>query len=245
MGGLIITENNYRGQPMARLTNDSPDIFIGSPLAVIGLWVFALRQRFSADPAAPMPWVWDPDLQPAETEDGNPPPDGSPRKIYITSSYNVESAVRNYRPAIYVGRGGGAMRAEKISLDNKVGIRFQDMLQAYHCHGTMPITFECESESLGESSTIAETAWAFVLSSRDVFRRDFGLHDITEPVLSDTVVHKTDKECWVTTVQFQVTHDVRWSVTPIAPKLRDIALQVGLQSNPNFFLDLVVSPDNP
>jgi hypothetical protein len=104
----------------------------------------------------------------------------------------------------------------------------------------MPVVFECKSEAFGESSAIGETAWAFILASRDIFRKDFGLHEITEPVLSDTMPDKTDKEVWVTNVQFQVTYDLRWGVVPIAPRLRDIALHAGLKNNPNFFTDIAL-----
>jgi hypothetical protein len=91
----------------------------------------------------------------------------------------------------------------------------------------MPIVTECESESSGESSAIAETVWAFILTTRDIFRKDFGFHELTEPILGDTQLIKTDKEVWITNVQFEVAFDIRWGVTPVAPVLREIALEVG------------------
>lgn len=244
MGGIVVTNQGWRNNGMPRLEGENVDVFPGSPLAVIGLWVFALRQRFTPDESFPMPWIWTDDLQPEIGEDGEPLPDGVPRKILIESAYLIEKSERNYRPAIYVGRFGGSLNAEKLSVDNKVGVRFPDQYKAYHCHGVMPVVFECESSSSGESSTIGETAWAFVLTCRDIFRKDFGFHEITEPVLSDTVQDEKDKEVWITRVSFSVTFDIRWGVVPVAPRLRDMALRMGLRTNPDYFTTIALRDGN-
>lgn len=240
--GIIVTNKTETGSSLPRLANgESPDVFPGSPLAVIGLWIFALRERFRYIESMPMPWVWTDDLRPDDNEDGDPLPDGEPRKLMIESAYNVEKSARNYCPAIYVGRNGGPVKADKIAIDNFVGLKKETGFRAFNCHGVMPITFECESENHGESSTIAETAWAFVLTTRDIFRNDFGLHDIKEPTLGDTVPTKRDKEIWVTPVQFTVTYDIRWGITPIAPKLRDLAVEIsGQEGAANYFVQLAL-----
>lgn len=242
MGGIIQTNIGARNTRLPRLAEgEGADVFPGSPLAVIGLWVMALRARFEYTAAAPLPWAWDDDLRPADNEDGEPLPDGSPRKLQIESAYNTENSARNYRPAIFVGRGGGPVRSDKVSVNNKVGEHIPTGLEAFHCYATMPVVFECESENSGESSTIAETAWGFVLTTRSIFRKDFGFHEITEPVLGDTVPSKKDKEIWVTTVQFQVQFDMRWGVTPIAPRLRDMALELrGNAGGDDFLVRLAV-----
>jgi hypothetical protein len=144
--------------------------------------------------------------------------------LLIDSAYNIEKAARNYRPAIYVGRG--AVRALKMSVNNFVGEYFPTQHKAYHCFASMPIVIECESEAAGESSTIAETVWAFVLSTREIFRETCGFHEITEPVLGETTPDTTDKQIWVTPVQFEVQYDVRWGVKPIAPFLRDLTMKL-------------------
>jgi len=242
MGGIVITNTGVRGTTLPRLEGENPDVFPGSPLAVIGLWVFALRNRFNANVGEPLPWVWKDELQPSEAEDADPLPEGSPRGLLIESMYNVEKSNRNYRPAIYVGRAGNAIRSNKIMVDNRVGTRLPNQFKAYLCHASMPIVIECESESSGESSSIAETVWAFILTTRDIFRKDFGFHELTEPMLGDTQPTKTDKEVWITNVQFEVTFDVRWGVTPIAPVLRDIALEVsaGFPSMDRFFTEITL-----
>jgi len=242
MGGIIEVNKGYRGNALPRLAEgEGSDVFPGSPLAVIGLFVFAVRARFEYTEGAPLPWVWDDELRPFNDEDGDPLPEGSPRKLFIESTYNVANPDLNYRPAIYIGRGGGAVSIAKVSVDNRVGVHLPTGFTAYHCYATMPITFECEAETSGESSAIAETAWAYVLSSRDIFRRNFGFHEVTEPVLGDTEHSKKDKEIWVTRVQFQVQYDMRWGVTPIAPRLRNLAALVNSKaSGEDFYRSLAV-----
>lgn len=233
MGGIVQTNGGFRHTKLPRLNGENADVMPGSPLAVVGLWIEALRYRFNANPAEPLPWVWRNNLRAAEDEAETPlQPDpndphtviGSPRTLLIDSAYNIEKAARNYRPALYVGRG--SVRALKLSVNNFTGEYFPTQIKAYHCLASMPIIIECESEASGESSTIAETVWAFVLSCREIFRQDFGFHEITEPVLGETAPNNTDKTVWVTPVQFEVQYDVRWSVKPIAPFLRDLTMQI-------------------
>ncbi len=242
MGGIIRVDQGPRNTTLPRLgEGEGVDVFPGSPLAVIGLWVFAVRARFEYTPSAPLPWAWDDVLRPDDDEDGNPLPDGSPRKLMIESAYNVDNPQRNYRPSIIVGRGGGPVTPNKVSVDNLVGQHIPTGLKAYHCYATMPVVLECNAETSGESSSIGETAWAYILTTRDIFRKDFGFHEITEPVLGDTVPSKKDKEVWVTTVQFQVQYDMRWGVTPIAPRLRDTAIQLtGNTGGDEFFVRLAL-----
>jgi hypothetical protein len=233
MGGVIQTSKGIRDNNLPRLEGENADVMPGSPLAVVGLWIEALRFRFNANPAEPLPWVWTNNLRPNEDEAETPlqpdPDDphkviGSPRRLLIDSAYNIEKAARNYRPALYVGRGN--VRPIKQSLNNMAGRYGPEQIELYHCLAGMPITIECEGEAAGESSTIGETVWAYVLSCRDIFRESFGFHEITEPLLSETLPGTTDKQVWTTSVQFEVQYDVRWGTRPLKPFLRDLNLKI-------------------
>jgi hypothetical protein len=223
MGGIVETNVGARGGRLPRGEGEAADVYIGSPLAIIGLWVLALRERFNYNTGEPLPWVWRPNLRAEDNENGEPLP-GSPRNLVIESMYNVEKQHRNYKPAIYVGRGRAV--AEKIVVDNRAGNYIPTGFKAYYGHVTMPIIFECQSENSAESVTIAETAWGFVLSTRDIFRSSFGLHDIVEPALGETMPDEEDKHVWKTQVTFNVVYEQRWGTRPIAPVLREIAAQV-------------------
>lgn len=246
MGGIV--ESNMGLGPYGKYTlprlaeGASPDVCPGTPLAVVGLWVAALRNRFNLNPAEPLPWVWVPDLKPLDAENAQPLP-GSPRKLQIESAYYVEKSVRNYRPSIYVDRGPAV--AQKVVIDNRAGTRRDQFINAYFCLVNMPVMFHCESESAGESISIADTAWFFVLACRDLFRKDFGFHDITEPVLGDTRPINEDKTVWQTSVQFQTTFDARWLTRPIAPFIAEIRLHVQEKNNPEALYREIAVRENP
>lgn len=250
MGGIIQTNVGDRNTKLPRLPNEQADVMPGSPLAVVGLWIEALRHRFNATPAEPLPWVWRENLRPNDDEMETPlepdPADphltiGSPRTLLIDSAYNVEKDARNYRPAIYVGRG--AVRALKLSVNNFVGEYFPTQIKAYHCLASMPITIECEAEGAGESSVIAETVWAFVLSCREIFRETLGFQEITEPTLGETAPNTTDKRGWVTSVDFEVQYDVRWGTKPLEPFLRDLTLKIRPEGTAEDYLLEVAARD--
>ena len=239
----IRANKNWRGGSIPRLAEgESPDVFPGSPLAVIGLWVYALRERFKPQEAFPLPWVWTQELRPDDDEDGS---NDHPRKIHIESAYNTEKPVRNYRPYIVAGRGKGNTTADKVSVNNLVGRNHYTGLKVYHCFATMPVVLECASEASGESATIAELVWAFVLSTRELLREGFGFHDITEPVMGDTLPREDDKEVWVTNISFQVQYDMRWGTEPIAPVLREIGLRLQAQEDyHSIFIDLALRDED-
>jgi hypothetical protein len=206
---------------------------IDMPIAVIGLWLSALRYRFNDNPGEPLPWVWSPDLKPDDDENGTPrdEPDGEPRKLMIEAAFNVEKEKRNYRPAIYVDRG--PVVPMKHHVDNFAGQYTPETFKAYHSMADMPMSFLVESESSGECCLIADTAWFFVLSTRDIFRRSFGMHEISNPVLGPTEPQVVqDKPIWQTTVNFNVQFDLRWTTRPIAPFLREILARISRASNP-------------
>jgi hypothetical protein len=240
MGGVIATDDGLRGK-LPRLEGESPNVAPGTPLALIGLFIVALRHRFSSDPNEPLPWIWDANLKPEDSEDGFPPPDGSPRKIFIGAAYDVEKSVRNYRPAIYVDRGD--ITSPKLIVDNFVGQQLTTSLRGFWTLANVPITFYCESENAGESSLVADTAWFYILATRDIFRESFGLYDISHPTMGTTRPSEEDKEVWVTAVTFEVQLDIRWTTRPIAPLVREIALHIQNVDSPDEFYHEIVLRD--
>ena len=223
---IIKVDKGYRNTAYPRMETEGVDVFPGSSLAVIGLWVFFLRQRFQDKESQALPWIWNENLRPEDDEDGDVRPDGSPRRIEIESMYNTEKLNRDYRPSVFIGRGGNPITPIKQVVDNKVGNKKQTGFNAYHIMINMPLVIEIQSENAGECSTLGDIVWSYVLTTRDICRHDFGFHEVTEPILSDTIPNKKDKEIWETKVSFAVQLDQRWGVTPIAPKLREILMLI-------------------
>ena len=233
---IVKVNTGARGTKLPRLEGENEDVFPGSSLAVIGLWIYVLRARFAPDPAHPLPWVWEEDLRAEDDQDGDPPPDGSPRKVQIESAYNVEKQARNYYPSVYVGRGGGPITAEPSSVGDLVGKHRPTEYQAYHAFAGMPITLECEAENAGEANTIGDILWSFVLCNRQICREEFGFQEITHPILGDAKSTERDKEIWVVPVQFKVTFDMRWTTIPHQPVLRDMGVVLRGRENAEGYL---------
>jgi hypothetical protein len=234
MGGIVQTT---RG--VTRLIDEHPDVSPGTSIAITGLWLKALRYRFNANPREPLPWVWEPSLRPEDGENEEPLPEGEPRKLMIEAALNVEKSQRNYRPAIYVGTGD--ITAGKAAVDNFVGEHLPSNYRGFHSMATLPMFFECRGENGGESALIGDTAWMFVLATRDIFREAFALNEITNPSLSRTQQDtSTDKEVWTTSVSFSIQFDVRWTTKPIAPLLREMAIELSNTANAvTYFHNLV------
>jgi hypothetical protein len=238
---IIVTNKNYAGNALPRSTEESRRVAPGTPLAIVGLFMRAIQERFSynaiggeivgggstgtgeenpydgetTEDREQLPWVWDNSLRPAAE---CPPVEGNPdlirTKILIDAGFNIHRGTHNYRPAIYVDHGNTV--AQKVVVDNRVGNHLPSGIVGYYCMAQTEMVIECDAETPGESSILGETVWFFLLATRDIFRSDFGLHDITEPLLGKTMNDTEDKEVWKTPISFSVTTELRWAVRPIS-----------------------------
>jgi len=244
MGNIIIETDRSWRYPLPRLKGEAADVAPGTPLAVIGLWMAALQARFSPNNLGanlgvgvegtgtntfenetntePLPWLWDGNLKPAD-ECVDPQVEG-PTPLLIDAAFNTDRSARNYRPAIYVDRG--EVVVQKLVTDNKAGVELPTSEKGYWTLAHMPIIFECEAEGVAESSLIADTAWFFILATRDIFKESFGFYDITEPMLGKTTKLKTDRETWMTPVHFAVQIELRWGTRKISPILRELGVRI-------------------
>jgi hypothetical protein len=250
---IFVTNTNWRGNNLPREADEHETIAVGSPLAVIGLFVLALQHRFSPssvgsvglqgsnpelrDPVSwedeeevePLPWIWTGDLRPAdECVPGNA---GAPRPIYIGPAFEKNKGARNYRPALFVDRG--TVTIQKLAINNEAGRHLQSGLQAYGSIAKVPIEIECVSESYADCSILADTVWFYILSCRNVLSAAFGFHQIVEPVLAKTLPSEEDKQVFHTQIYCDVELVLRWSTRPIKPLINDVVLRVGKMGSPD------------
>ena len=247
---IILTNQDYNGGHLPRSVDESRRVAPGTPLALVGLFMLAIRERFgynsiggnilgggakdmpdentyseeAPEAREDLPWVWDNSLRPAAECPEPENPDEVRTKILIDSAFNIHRGTHNYRPAIYVDHRNTI--AQKVVVDNRVGSHLPSGLQAYYCIAQTEMMISCSSETPGESSILGDTVFFFLLATRDIFRHDFGLYDLTEPILGKTVVDEEEKDIWKTQIHFSVTTEMRWAVRPIAPLVNDIALAI-------------------
>lgn len=208
------------------LAGQQSEVVPGSPTAILALFSEVIRERFR--PSNQLPWVWTEDPTPLPTEDGDL--DG-PRKILIVPAFSEHAEVRNYRPAIYIDKGDTQML--RAAVGHLAAVHLPSSTETFYAQASMPIDIECVSDSKGESATLADTVWFYILAGRNQIRQTFGFHELTEPVLGQTVPGEKDKVEWSTHVRFSVSIHLHWRTQPIAPLLQGIVVRFRDSGNPN------------
>lgn len=181
----------------------------GSPLAIIGIFLAILRERYTTG-NGPTEYPW--------TEDPNT------TRIIIESAFEDTHAVRGKRPAIYIDKDESIYGRNIIG--DRVAHRFTNAKDWQWCLSSVPIIMNCVASRRGESAIIGDiTQWTIHCAS-DAIQKIFALHDISPPTLGRTVPFEGDKESWTSPVSFTVQYNVRWATVPIRPLLQQIILRI-------------------
>jgi hypothetical protein len=185
-------------------------IIVGSPLALIGIFVAVLRERFSVGNGPP-DYLWQENL--------------TNTKLVIESGFSpVGNKERNKRPAIFIDKDESVYG--KIILGDRVGVRWTNMQDVQWTLSTAPILIECVASRRGESANIGDIVQWTLHASSDAIQAGFGLHDMSPPTLGRTVPYEADREAFTTPVSFQVQYNMRWNTTPIAPLIQEVRMKI-------------------
>lgn len=219
-----------KNQELPRIAGQQKDIAVGSPLAIVAVFAEIIRERFRADNK--LAWLWVDNPTPSPTEENT---EDQPRKILIEPAFNETLEVRNFRPAIFVDKGETS--AGKVAMGNMAGKVLKTGFTAYYALGTCPMDIEVISDQKGESATIGDLVWFYLVAGRDLIRSNFGFHELTPPILGKTLPFDADKTAWSTHITFEVQFDLRWSTLPISPLLNQIVIkyQQSGETNPDAF----------
>ena len=209
-----------------RLPGQQVDVMPASPTAVVALITEILRERFRPENA--LPWAYTDGLTPASDETGDV---DAPRKLLIVPAFSEHAEARNFRPAIYVDKGDTV--AEGVAIGHVAGKHLPSGLTGFYALGNIPIDVECVSDQKGESATIADTAWFYLLAGREQILRTFGLHTMTLPTLGRTLPGEKDRGEWSTHVTFAISTHLRWTTKPISPLLQSIVIRFRDSNEPN------------
>jgi len=209
-------------QVRPKTPQDRSVIAAGSPLAIQGIFLEVIRERFT--PNAGLNWVWNPDI----TQTG----------VVIEASYNEETESRNETPAVYVTRQNTV--PARVVVGDRAGVHLPDHLEGFAAYTTCQMQVEVVSNDEGESAVLGDIVQFMLLASQDVIQREFGLHDFTHPTLGPTQPSPRDVNKWSTMIDFQVSFWIRWSQVPIAPLLQQIATRVKGSTNPDSYFQEVV-----
>lgn len=183
---------------------DRLKIAAGSPLAIQGIFLEVLRERFKEGNG--LEWAYRDDLTRTE--------------ILIETSYNEEIESRSQTPAVYVTRLQST--PQKVMIGDRAGVRLPDHLEGFKALMQVAMLIECVSNDEGESAILGDIVQFTLLSAQDVIQREFGLHDFQHPVLGQTTPYERDTTKWMSPVEFNIEFWIRWAQVPIAPLLQQV-----------------------
>lgn len=201
-----------------------PFIVDGSPLAIIGIFVAVLRERFTEGNCPPdYPWFEDP----------------TQTKIIIESGFEENQTERGKKPAIYVDKDESVYA--RLVIGDRAGHTLKDTKDFQWTLSTVPVLIECVSGRRGESAVIGDIVQWSLHAMSDAIQSMFALHDMTPPTLGRTVPYEHDKEAWSTPVSFTIQYNVRWTTLPIRPLMQELVTKITASgaSATQYFTDLV------
>ena len=211
--------------PVPRADGQSPSIIVeGSPLALIGVFVSFLRERFTPTNNPPN-YVWNEDPNAAS--------------VIIESAYDLEgNTVRGKKPAIYVDKDQTVYG--KSVLGDRAEHRIRDQAEGQWCLSTVPLIIDCVASRKGPSAILGDIVHWTLHTCSDVLQKTFAFHDMSPPALGRTVPYEDDREAWTSPVTFTVQYNVRWGIVPVAPLLHEIALKIRQSgaSTDDYFVDI-------
>ncbi len=183
-------------------------IAAGSPLAVLGIFIEALRERFNAE--ANLGIVWNEDVQTSQ--------------IIIEAGYNVETESRDSGRALYVNRLNTS--PTQIAVGDRVGVSLPEHLEGFTCMMASQMSVDCISNDAGESAILADIVQSFFIASRQIFEAMYGFHDFGLADMGQTQPYEADQNKWNTAVSLMVQYQARWTTVKIRPKLQGVGLHM-------------------
>jgi hypothetical protein len=192
---------------MAESLEQLPSIQVKSPLAIVGAFLYLIRDRFAPDNNLPWRWL----------------SDSSVSDVVIEAQYNRNTEASDPRPGIFVDKEQTSYG--KVTVGNQDQNQpkiIQGQLVHYISFAQTDLTIDCVSTSRGESMQLADIVQAYLESSKYIIMQVFGFRDISPIVVNRTQPFQKQTDLHQTSLNFRVEYEVRWATMPAAPALRRI-----------------------
>lgn len=204
-------------QVRPREAQDQTKIAAGSPLAVLGIIIESLRERFGPNGNLGIEWRED-----VQTTD-----------ILIEAGYGIENEARNMSRALYVNRLNSS--PQQIAVGDRVGVHLPDHMEGFICQMTSQLTVDCVSNNAGDSMILADIVQSFFIASKQIFESMYGFHDFGLADMGQTLPFTHDRDKWSTTVSFAVQYQARWSTVKIRPLLQSAGIRLAAVSGSSVY----------
>jgi hypothetical protein len=189
--------------------SNSNQILVKSPLALSGVFISILRERFKVGNGL----AWEYHTGEAGRQTGS---------LLIEAGSNPLSEERSVRPAIYVIRNPIAYKQAIVGDLNSVQHRSQ--AKVYYATAETSFTFTVESNEEGEAAQISDHVLCTLMMGSDIIERTFGFRKLGPFALSAVSKPTHDQPIAQIHVSMGLTFDVRWGTIPIAPILNEIVV---------------------
>ena len=204
-------------------TAQNKAVLPGSPLAVQGVFLEVLRERYKA--SSGLQWQWDSD--PTLTT------------LLVELGLNQETETRGTAPAVYINKLDTVV--SRAVIGDRAGVQLHTGTEGFTALVTSPMRIDCVSTEAGESALLGDNVQFTLLVAQDPLQKHFGLHNVSLPSLEDTTPYERDNTRWNTPVDFQIQYWVRWIQRPLGPILQDLHYKVSSESNPSYYIDVAVN----
>lgn len=189
---------------------------VKSPLALVGVFLDVLRQRFHPDYG--LPWKFT--LGDANRNEST---------MTIEAAGNPLAEELGKRPGIFVQRN--PITFSQVTLGDEFHSTMKSGARFYYTTAQTGMTFICEAEEAGEVEVIADIVLSTLMMGADRIEETFVFRKLGPFAISSRAVTRQDVELHQIHVQMGLSYDVRWLNYPIAPILKEVVERVGATYN--------------
>lgn len=180
----------------------------GSPLAVTGIFLEVLRERFGE--GQEVPWTWRRDVTLTD--------------VMIEAGYNAELAARGTSVGIYVNRNQTVPGT--IVIGDLAAARLPKLIEVFTLMMTSSYSIDCVSPDKGESALLADTVQFTLIGANNLIEGYFGLHSLGMPIMGQTLPFEHGPTKYSTSLSFDVQYQTTWRTQKLRPLLQQVMVRV-------------------
>jgi hypothetical protein len=217
--GPTVPQTPYGPPPSLR---EQRNVQLNSPLALIGAFIYIIRERFSPPNEGRYQWL----------------DNKSATSVVVEAQFERNTELRDAKPGVYIDRGQTVYR--KNTIDNRDQYAPSVMTRRLDQYLTLvetDINIDVVAATKGESATLGNIVMEHIECSRNIIMTFFTLQDISPLIMARTEAFQKDETLFNTPIQFRTTHELRWATLPIAPVMREIVLNGTKQSGSDDAVD--------
>lgn len=214
-------------------TKASDLIAVKSPLALVGVFLCILRERFDVSQGLEWDYRGDSSILAAADDERNS------SEIHIEAGKNIDTEDYGRRPAIYINRGPISISQPAIGdlLDSNPKIA----KKIFYAIAQTNFTFSIEAELPAEAENIADIVLSTLLMGSDIIEATFQFRKLGPFALSSRGTMRQDTEIHQINVNMGLSYDMRWTTLDIGPLMKEVIVKARDSSytdNNDFFTEI-------